>query len=823
MWETAGQPPSAESQARLPLGARLGPYEILKFLGAGGMGEVYAARDTRLKRTVALKVLRTGLADRPDVRRRFEREAHAISALNHAHICSLYDIGEQDGVAYLVMEYVEGVTLAERLRKGPLPFEQVLAYGSQIADALVAAHSRGIVHRDLKPANIMVTPAGIKILDFGVARFDHAHEPASESSVTRSSTVSVEKAILGTLPYMAPEQLRGKADARTDIFSFGLVLYEMATGRRAFDEADQAGQIAAIVGRDPVPVSALNPDVPAVLERVIQSCLVKDPAGRWQSALDLARELKWIAVDVVPAALPLAERLKLAHLRQPVPPTTLVRKPTRRRNVLLATALLIVGAVAAVLTGNWINRWATAPFDSLAVLPFQNDTGDSSLDHLSEGITESLINTFGQISALKVMARSATAGARNSDPSTVGKKLSVNAVLAGRMYRKGQSWVVSAELIDIRSNRHLWGAQYDGSLSEMSSLPGTMSRDVVDRLHLSLTASEKQRLAKRQTQSTQAYQLYSLGHFYWNKRTQEGIARAIDNYQQAIQKDPKFALAWAQLANCYTLQAGPKPPSEMYPKALEAVTRALEIDDMLGEAHAVLGFIKLHYEWDWPGTEQEYKRAIALNPSYATAYSMYARYLGAMGRFDEAIAATRHAQELDPTSVSIRVAVGFQLYLARRYDEAIQQYMRTLEMDRNFASAHVNLGQSLVQKGRYPEAIAELKAGLTGTDAGTTIELLRAHVLAGQRDEGLRLFKQVRELSAKRYVSSYYLAVADLSLGNRDQALDLLEKGYQERSWQMIFLNVDPRFDRLRSVPRFQDLLKRLHFTNPLPSRSKAS
>jgi eukaryotic-like serine/threonine-protein kinase len=791
------------SQPALLTGSRLGVYELQATIGAGGMGVVYRALDTNLNRSVAIKVLSDELAD-PSARRRFQREAQMASSLNHPHILTVHDAGEFEGRQYLVTEFVDGGTLKDWRQAARRSWRQTVELLVGVADGLAAAHQAGILHRDVKPANILITKSGYaKLADFGLAKlYEGSTRDATRLQTELTTRTGV---VVGTVAYMSPEQTLGRAvDARSDIFSFGVVLYEVLAGRRPFAGASDLDVLHAVVHQ---PAEPLPQDVPLPLRMVVEKALEKDPADRFQSMRDMVVDLRRIVRQSAEA------------------PAALAAMPRSRRALkwMAAAALLIVGAVAAVLTGNWINRWATAPFDSLAVLPFQNDTGDSSLDHLSEGITESLINTFGQISALKVMARSATAGARNSDPSTVGKKLSVKAVLAGRMYRKGQSWAVSAELIDIRSNRHLWGGQYDGSLSEMSSLPGTMSRDVVDSLHLSLTASEKQRLAKRQTQSAEAYQLYSLGHFYWNKRTQEGIARAIDNYQQAIQKDPKFALAWAELANCYTLQAGPKPPSEMYPKALEAVTRALEIDDMLGEAHAVLGFIKLHYEWDWPGTEQEYKRAIALNPSYATAYSMYARYLGVMGRFDEAIAATRHAQELDPTSVSISVAVGFQLYLARRYDEAIQQYMRTLEMDRNFASAHVNLGQSLIQKGRYPEAIAELKAGLTETDAGTTIELLRAHVLAGQRDEGLRLFKQVRELSAKRYVSPYYLAVADLSLGNRDQALDLLEKGYQERSWPMIFLNVDPRFDRLRSVPRFQDLLKRLHLTNPPPSRSKAS
>ena len=770
------------------------------------MGVVYRARDTHLDRPVAIKMLPTQVAADPERKRRLAQEAKAASALNHPNILHIYDIDSANGVDFIAMEFVEGKALNTLIGRVGLPLRDLLKIGVQIADALSAAHAAGIVHRDIKPSNIMVTETGlVKILDFGLAK---QSDRAQDDETVTESPRTEEGTVVGTLAYMSPEQAEGKKlDARSDIFSFGVMLYEMVTGRRAFQRESKAATLSAILRDEPVVMREMAPNVPASIEQLTTRCLRKEVVRRVQSMADVKVTLEEIQDEVRTDPSGSQARALTASARTP------------RRKFLLVGSLLAmaaVGLVVAIVSGVLTSGRGTV--DSIAVLPFENATGDPSLDHLTDGITESLINTFGQISAWKVIARTATASFRTPHPDlpAIGQKLKVKTVVVGRMVRKGEGWAVSAELVETGSGRHLWGGQYEGAVSEMVSVSATMSREIVDTLHLRLTLGEQQRLVKRHTQNAEAYQLFSKGHFYLNKRTQEGINRAIDYYQQALEKDPKYALAWTDLASCYILLAGVKPPSEMYPKALGAVIHAIEIDNMLGEAHAVLGYIKLQYEWDWPGTEQEYKRALELSPSYANAYSMYASYLGAMGRAGEAIDATRRAQELDPVSLGIGNAVGFQLYLAHRYDEAIEQYRRTLDMDRNYAPTHINMSQALIQKGKYQEAIAELKAGLNEVDAGAMIELGRAHVLAGEKEEALKLFSRVNELSAKRYVSPYFLAVADVSLGNREKALDLLEKAFQDRSWPMIFLNVDPRFDSLRSMPRFEELIKRLHFS---PSR----
>jgi serine/threonine-protein kinase len=804
-------------------GTCLGPYRIVSPLGSGGMGEVYRALDLRLSREVAVKILPEHLAEDREALGRFQREARALAALCHPHILTVHDFGTDQNVTYLVTELLEGETLGARLAAAPLPWQKALEVGRALAEGLAAAHSRGLVHRDLKPDNVFLTSdGGVKILDFGLVHLEQKparpREPAAGNTLTAETEPGT---IMGTVPYMAPEQVLGlPIDARCDIFALGAILYEMVTGKGPFSRPTAPEVRAAILTEEPQEVSASGKQVPAEMERVIRHCLEKKPEERFQSARDLAFDLKTLLTGSgASAGGPASPARSLRRWRLAVAGLTV-----------LVFLLLLGGALYRFLGRD-------QAIDSIAVLPFVNEGGDQGAEELGDGLTESIINNLSQLPNLKVIARSSVFRykGREGDAQAAGREFGVRAVLMGRVKKRGDNLSVSVELVDVRDNRHVWGERYDRKLADLVAVQEEISKEITEKLRLRLTGEEKERLTRHHTESPEAFQAYLVGRYHWNKRTKEGYTEAIDHFEEARKRDPGYAPAYAGLADCYVLLGdyAYMPPKEAFPKAREAAQAALKLDDSLAEAHASLAFVKVLYEWDWPGAEREYRRALELNPNYATAHQWYSEYLTAMGRHDEALAEIKRAQELDPRSLIISAVVGRALYFARRYDEAVAQCEQTLQM-KEFGAAYLFLGRARLQQGKYDEALAALRKAhdlLGGT--AVEAEIACAHARAGEKEEARKLLDKL-EAPRAGYVSSGDLAMAYaalgekdqaftllkpgalgglaaiLALGEKDQAFTLLEQAYREHSDSLVVLKVEPRLDPLRADPRFADLMRRV-------------
>jgi TolB-like protein len=787
----------------LTAGSRLGPYEVIAPLGAGGMGEVYRARDERLKRDVAIKVLPASFSADSDRLRRFEQEAQAAGALNHPNILAIYDIGAHDGNPYVVSELLEGETLRDRLAGGALSPRKALGHALQIAHGLAAAHEKGIVHRDLKPENVFVTKDGrVKILDFGLAKLTRPETAAAPVTQAPTETVGTEPGVvLGTVGYMSPEQVRGRrADPRSDIFSFGAILYEMLSGERAFRGESPVETMSAILTKDPPDLSLTNRDISPGLERIVRHCLEKGPEQRFHSAHDLAFDLETLSDVATPTPA-------LAGLRA-------VARPRARVLLWAAGVVALVALAAAVL---WLRPAKT--IDSLAVLPFVNAGGDPNAEYLSDGITESLINSVSQIPGIRVVSRASAFHYKGKDVGarTVGRELGVRAVLTGRIVQRGDALAIRAELVDARDDTHLWGEEYDRRLSDILAVQEEIARDISAKLRLRLTGEEKKRLTRGYTENAEAYGLYLKGRYHWNKRTGEDLQKGIEYFQQAIAKDPTYALAYTGLAESYdvlSLYTG-LPAAETYPKAKAAALKALEIDATLAQAHAVLADNYESFDWNFPAAEKEYKRAIALDPKYPTAHHWYSSYLAYMGRPEEAIAEAERALELDPLSLVIYTWRTVAFYYARRYDAALKSARQTVELDKTFPPAHLWLGAVLEQRKLFPEAIAEYQEAvrLFGPRNEAVAALGHAYAVSGQPEEALRSIEQLKRWSEQGLDPSV-IALVEVGLGRNDEAIEWLEKAYKARSFWLIQLGlrVDPRWDSLRADPRFQDLLRRIGF-----------
>ncbi len=753
-------------------------YEILSHLGAGGMGEVYRARDTVLGRDVAIKVLPEDLAGSPQALQRFEREAKALATLSHPNILSIHDFGSDHSISYLVMELLDGDTLRGKIASADLSYSKTLQIAIAVAEGLWAAHSRGIIHRDLKPENIFLTSDGIvKILDFGLARMEEALAPDTQSLPTRSIPTA-EGHVVGTVPYMSPEQVRGgPLDPRTDIFSFGCVLYEMLTGGRPFARDSAAETMAAILKDDPLPVNEMEQKLPAEAQHVILHCLEKNRDERFQSARDLAFALK---------ALLSGSELPRITTKEP-------SVPARKR------------------------RTSRKAVDSLAVLPLVNAGGDPNMEYLSDGITESIINSVSQIPKLRVMARSTVFRykGREMDPQQIGVDLNVRAVLTGRMVQRAETLNIQTELVDVLDGSQLWGEQYVRKMQDIFAIQEEISQEISSKLRLKLSGEEKNRLVKRHTANTEAYELYLRGRFCWNKRTSEGLKKAIEYFQLAAQKDPEYAQAYSGLADCYNLLSayGFLAPKDSVPLARTASTRALTIDPMLAEAHETLAHVKMLYDWDWSGAEIEFKKAIELNPNYATAHQRYAIQLAAQGRMQLAEKEIRKAQELDPLSLIINTDVGLISYFQAQHNQAITQFRKTLDLDPDFSVAHFALGLALEQEGRFEEALAEFETGMRLSGDRSFLSS-PAHTLAisGRPEEARSLLAELVVLSTKRYVSPYRLAIVYAGLREIDRAFEWLDKACEDRSVWLIHLHLarDPRFHSIRNDPRFTKVLQRI-------------
>ena len=757
-------------------GARIGPYEVISLIGEGGMGEVYRGRDPRLGREIAIKVLAKDASQDAEATGRLEREARAIAALSHPNIVAVYDVGHENGTFFLVTELLEGKTLRESIRQSAMSWRRAVEIGAEVAEGLAAAHAKSIVHRDLKPENIFLTADGrVKILDFGLAQTDPILTQRDEASIPTTKWFQTDPGtVIGTLGYMSPEQLRGEpVDPSADLFSLGCILYEMVTAKRPFHRESGAATIAAIL-KDDLPTQDLEVAVPIEFQRIIEGCVEKIPSSRFQSARDLALTLRAIGSS---ASMP------KDHLLQ----NLTKRRSTRAKSI-----------------------------DSIAVLPLANETNDANTEYLTDGITEGIINQLSQLPKLKVMARSTAFRYKHSnlDAQSIGRELRVRAVLTGRLKQLGDRLRINVELVDSFDGSQLWGETYNRELADLIALQEEMSHEIAEKLRLKLTGAEKKKLRKQSTKSSEAYQLYLKGRYHWNKRTEESLKRAIGFFREAIENDPSFANAYAGLADCFVTMTTniPLPPQELMPKAKAAAMRALELDDGLAEGSAALGAVRWWFDWDWNGAEEAYRRAIELNPNYATAHDGYAMMLSARGRYDDAIAQITKAADLDPLSLIIAVHAGWPHYFARNYDAAIRCFRKALELDERFIPADGWLGMALGQQGRFAEAIDAFSRALEVDRIPILLTMLaHTYAIAGDRAKALFYLDALQVEAKSRYVSPYDIAVIHAGLGETKAAIEHLQAALADRSAWMVFLNVDPRLDGLRDEPEFAQIAKALH------------
>lgn len=783
------------------IGQTLGHYRILEKVAAGGMGVVYRAHDEQLERDVALKVLPSGTLSNDASRRQFRKEALALAKLSHPNIETVYEFDTQDGIDFLVMEYVPGNTLAERLAAGALPEKEVVALGMQIAAAMEEAHSRGIVHRDLKPRNIAITERGqAKVLDFGLAKL------LPKVNDVTSDTLTDTQAGAGTLPYMPPEQLQGESvDARADIYTIGAVLYEMSTDRRAFPQELPSRVIDAILHHPPVPPRALNSRISPEMERIILKCLDKDPGRRFQSAKELLVDLG---------------RLDASSSHRLVPSQPPLVK-AKRQPWLIASSLAALFAIPVTLIGmnlhGWRDRLLGRPrpphIRSLAVLPFKNLSGDAAQDYFADGMTEALITDLAQIHALRVISR--TSVTRFKDPRTplsdIARQLKVDAIVEGSVSRSEGLAQVTARLVYGPTDSQVWSKSYQRDLQNVLVLQADVANTIVHEIDITLTPQEQARLTKTPSANSAANDAYLKGRYLLQQGTEDRMREAKAYFEQAVSLDSNYAPAYAGLADYYW-QTNEVSPRVAMPKAKEFALKALALDDSLADAHATLATIKFYGDWDWIGADTEYRRAIELGPSYAEVHRVYSDFLSEMGRHDQALSEIRTAQELDPLSTSTSLEVGWAYYYARQFDRAIEQCRKVLDLDPHSMSARDCVGSAQLGAAAYDQAVSEFRnlATASGDDPLRLASLGSAYAISGKRAQAERIIAELNGASKIHYVPAYLWTTIYAALGEKDRAFRWLQKAYDEHDAYLVRLKVDPAMDPLRSDPRFQDLLRRM-------------
>ena len=816
-------------------GTNIGPYKVMHSLGKGGMGEVYLARDTRLGRKIALKFLSVDFTKDEERVRRFQQEARAASALNHPNLITIFEIGEVESVQFISTEFIEGETLRGRMSPRKMSTLDICDVAIQVASALTAAHAAGIAHRDIKPENIMVRPDGVvKVLDFGLAKLTEPTMPGAgtidPAALTKKPVDTDPGVVMGTVSYMSPEQVRGQAvDSRTDIFSFGVVMYEMIAGRVPFEGSSFGEVMSGILGTRPVPLARYAYDVPPELERIVSKTLAKDRDQRYQTSKDLLIDLKRLkqrldveaefehslppewAREAVAGRRSGEEKSRDTVVFDSNPPPirttssaeyliTEIKRHKKATFFVLAAAAIAVAAIPFV--------GGRSRIDSVAILPFVNLTGDPKMESISDEMTEGIINHLYQLQKLRVISYGSVEQykGRQIDAGAVGRELGVSAVMIGKISKRDDVLTVNAELIDARDKTRIWGAQEKPKFSDLTMAFHRFARGVSEKLGLKLSEAERKDL--------EAEELYETGRSYWNQRTTEGLNKGIDYFEKAVALKPDYAAAHAGLADCYNMLAtyGARSPTDAFPKAKAEARRALDLDDTLADAHVSLAYALFRGDWKWSDSEREFRQALAMNPKSAQAHQWYSNLLVALGRADEAIAHTKSAQELDSTSLIIRSHFGFVYFFAHRFDDSITTCQKVLELDPTFFAVRRYLGQAYTQKGKHEQAIAEFQKAVAGSGGSPLIraELAHALALAGKKDEAQKILGELKQLATERYISPYHIALVYSGLGNKDETFNSLERAFEDRADYLVFLNVDPRFEWLHSDPRFASLLERV-------------
>jgi eukaryotic-like serine/threonine-protein kinase len=807
----------------------LSHYRIVSKIGAGGMGEVYLANDTKLDRRVALKILPPEFAADADRMNRFVREAKAASALNHPNIITIHEISESDGSHFIATEFIDGQTLSEYAKANQLKIKSVLDIAIQIASALDEAHQAGIVHRDIKPDNVMIRTSGlVKILDFGIAKLAEAR-PAVKASSEDATAIKPQSTnpgtIIGTANYMSPEQACGKAvDARTDIFSFGVLLYEIIAGRLPFAGKTAMEMIGAILHTEPQPLTA---DVPPEITKIIGKCLRKERDERYQTIKDVGNDLKevrqdlefqdklerTVAPDRAEPGTQILQATTAGEIQQTTASDAVAGKPKSKRLLSVGLAVLLLSAI-----GFFAYRYFTPvnkQIESIAVMPFVNQSGNADIEYLSDGMTETLIKSLSQLPNLAVKSRSTVFyyKGKETSPKNIGEELNVQAVLLGRVVQRGEDLKLNLELVNTQTQDVIWSEQYDRKQSDLVSLQSEIAKDVSTKLKLKLSGAEETKVTKAAASDPEAYQAYLKGRYYWNRRTSENLKKAIAQFKIATDRDPNYALAFAGLADCYALlnEYSGVPLTEAAPQARSYAERAIAIDASLAEPHATLGTINSQM-WQWAEAEKEYKRAIELNPNYATAYHWYSMTLLYLGRKDESLAMIQRAREIDPMSSIIASAFAWVQQMRGDHQASVENLLKLIEFDPNFGITYATLGLSYLKTGRNAEAVAALEKAAQLNRYGVTLgNLGYVYAVTGKRTEAHAVIKELEEKYTRKETNGLFIASIYTGLRDKDKAFEWLEKDFQNRDGNLPGITVSIPHESLRDDPRFKDLLKRMN------------